>query len=356
MNAKCATVTDKDTGKVLGKMFKSPGYNYVFDFETGTFLRWGKTKQDDPEWAPYGPEILDIEISTICHKGCSHCYKSNTGHGKNMTLERYKQLFSKFPKSVTQIAFGIGDIDSNPDLWDIMGYTRNNNVVPNITVNGHRVYSGDMDKLAAVCGAVAVSHYDDNECFNTVQGLTSRVGNGGPLRQVNIHKLLSHETWQSCMNLMIASQSDPRLEKLNAIVFLWLKPKGERNDYHQVTLEQYKELVNYALANNIRIGFDSCSAPMFMKAAKDHPEADKMFEMVDACESTLFSYYINVDGIGYPCSFSEGLPQFKGMDVLNCNDFQIDIWCNNETHDFRWKCANSKDENSCRRCTIYELG
>ena len=36
-------------------------------------------------------EILDIEISTICNKRCSFCYKSNTDKGENMTLDTYKE-------------------------------------------------------------------------------------------------------------------------------------------------------------------------------------------------------------------------------------------------------------------------
>ena len=98
----------------------------------------------------FGPEIADIEISTICHGippvgmdkpvPCKFCYKSNSGRGENMSLDTFKQIFHKFPRSLTQIAFGIGDIDSNPDLWNIMRYCRDNNyqfIVPNVTVNGY---------------------------------------------------------------------------------------------------------------------------------------------------------------------------------------------------------------------------
>lgn len=55
------------------KIFTSKDYNYVFNTETGAFARWGATKAEDPDFSPYGPEILDIEISTVCHQGCSFC-------------------------------------------------------------------------------------------------------------------------------------------------------------------------------------------------------------------------------------------------------------------------------------------
>jgi len=83
------------------KKFRSTEYNFTFDTVSGFFARWGKNKEDDPSYSPYGPEILDIEVSTICHgingKPCVHCYKSNTGVGKNMTLETFKTILDKMP-------------------------------------------------------------------------------------------------------------------------------------------------------------------------------------------------------------------------------------------------------------------
>ena len=58
------------------KLMVSPDYNWSFNPDDGTFIRWGKTLTDDPEFSPYGPEILDIEVSTICTRGCKFCYKS----------------------------------------------------------------------------------------------------------------------------------------------------------------------------------------------------------------------------------------------------------------------------------------
>jgi GTPase involved in cell partitioning and DNA repair len=83
-------------------------------------LRWGKTKEDDPPYCPYGPEILDLEISSvvvdkpqpneniiITEGGCTgigcknFCYKSN-GNGKftvHMSLEAVKKIINKMYQS-----------------------------------------------------------------------------------------------------------------------------------------------------------------------------------------------------------------------------------------------------------------
>lgn len=79
------------------RICKSPRYNYLFKTSDGFFLRWGKDENDDPKFSPFGPELLDIEISTICGLNCSHCYKSNSSVGKNMSLETYKTILSKMP-------------------------------------------------------------------------------------------------------------------------------------------------------------------------------------------------------------------------------------------------------------------
>ena len=97
------------------KSFISPDYNYSFRLSDGYFIRFGATQEEDPVYSKYGPEILDIEVSTICSMGCKFCYKSNTCNGMNMSFDTFKQILDTFPKYdgqhfLNQIAFGIGDL------------------------------------------------------------------------------------------------------------------------------------------------------------------------------------------------------------------------------------------------------
>ena len=142
----------------IHKCFCDVDYNYDFNKKNGKFARWGKTFKDDPPYSPYGNEILDIEISTICHgingKPCKHCYKSNTGVGKNMSLETYQTIIKKMPKYnheffLTQVALGLGDVDANPDLIPILEFTRSLGIIPNLTINGDRMTSKLYDQLAS---------------------------------------------------------------------------------------------------------------------------------------------------------------------------------------------------------------
>ena len=332
------------------KKVSSDGYNYIFNYDTGFFARWGKTVDENPVWSPMGPEILDIEVSTICHgigSPCKWCYKSNTPIGKNMSFETFKIIFDKMPKNLTQIAFGIGDIDANPDLFKMFEYCRKNEVVPNVTINGYLLTDGLVDRLVDLCGAVAVSNYNDDLCYGTVKRLADK-----GLKQVNIHQLFAKETTLKCLKTMEDAQLDSRLDKLNAIVFLTLKPKGKRNDLTVPgDVGLYKQLIDYAIEHKVRIGFDSCGANMFLEAVKGRDDYKSFEAVCEPCESGLFSSYINVDSKYFPCSFAEGLPEFGGgVDVVNCSNFIEDVWNKNGINKWRYKLLKNK-----RGCPIFNL-
>jgi hypothetical protein len=141
----------------IQKIVRSPNYNYNFDKRTGNFERWGKTVEDDPEFAP-APEILDFEVTTICDHGCPFCYKGNTKNGHNTSLADFKTVIDKIPRTLTQVAFGAdASATANPDLFKMMDYARSIGVIPNITVAS--VTRETAKRLAGVCGAVACSQY-----------------------------------------------------------------------------------------------------------------------------------------------------------------------------------------------------
>lgn len=348
------------------KLVSSDIYNSFFDYTTGFFARCGKTIHDDPLFAEAGPEILDLEVSTICHgitgKGpCQFCYKANTGKGKNMSFDTFRTIFDKMPLNLSQIAFGIGDIDANPELFSMMNYCWANPqkhiVVPNITINGDRLTKEIIEKLTDLCGAVAVSHYDDDICFNAVKQLTD-----AGLKQVNIHQMISEETFNDAMRLIYKVKTDPRLKNLNAVVFLSLKTKGRGKSFHPLNQNRFNQLLNHALLYEVIIGFDSCSSLKVFDSVKDDTEKYNIFKKyIEPCESTIFSSYINVDGLFFPCSFAEeSIDTWKyedGLDVLHCHHFLRDIWYHPKTINFRNQLLLSAKQNNhnCRTCLIYKI-
>jgi hypothetical protein len=164
--------------------------------------------------------------------------------------------------------------------------------------------------------------------------------------------MISEETLDFTYEVLRDRCHDSRLQKMNAIVFLGIKPKGRaKNRFHPLSQKDYTELVNFCLdceiisddgkkKKGIPFGFDSCSAPKFEKAVKssDLPEKKKtqLIQASESCESFgMFSSYINVHGYYFPCSFTENECNMaengcgdwsEGLSALECEDFVRDIW------------------------------
>ena len=330
------------------KRLRLPEYNYDFNTNTGLFVRWGKTPSDDPQCSPIGPEIADIEVTTICRGAggdlCKFCYKSNNPYGKNMSFDTFKIIFDKLPKNLTQIAFGAdAHAMANPDLFKMMAYCRQNNVVPNITV-------ADIDEpvaaeLARLCGATAVSHYDTGICKRSIHNLHE-----AGLKQINIHQMVSEETLDNCYSIIDEAKNIPGL---NAIVMLSLKQKGRGRNHTPLPFHMFKDMIDYAMEKKAPIGFDSCTAHKFLKyvEGKNDEKLSRLAIFVEPCESMLFSTYIDVDGIVYPCSFSPGTPGWEtGIDVVNCKNYMEDVW--NSERMMVWRNGLIANE---RRCPLYQI-
>lgn len=344
------------------KVCRSEGYNFDFNKKTGFFARWGKTKEEDPSFAP-GPEILDLEISYgECKGNCPFCYKENgeaicaTHH---MSFDEFKNIIDKMPPTLTQIAFGITDIKGNPDFFKMMTYAREKGIIPNYTCHGYDVDEEVAKFTSETCGAVAVSVYNKNVSYNAVKMFTD-----AGMKQINFHYMLSKETLLNAFSIVDDIASDPRLKGLNAIVFLAYKPKG-RNKKVFTTIKDisvYKKLIDYCKSKNVNIGFDSCSAPTIFKSYENTDMYETMKLFGEACEATCFSSYIDANGNFYPCSFTEGEGVWKeGLSVLKAESFK-DIWNNDKTIEFRknllsstTKCTGCPSQSFCRTCPTFDM-
>ncbi|MCL2440616.1 MAG: hypothetical protein FWD14_02650 [Treponema sp.] len=327
------------------------------------FARWGKTKETikDPEMSLFGPEILDIEITDICHgvdgKHCQYCYKSNTPNGKNMSLEAFKTVIKKinYNSQLAQVAFGLGSTASeNPDLWAMCDYLRENHIVPNGTVAQLDDYNAKM--IASKFGGCAVSYHGSFDVLtDTVQKLTYlKNENNSKLAQINIHFMIAEETYGEALKLIELLNSDNRFNYVNAIVLLGLKQCGRaKTGFTKLSGEKFENLIKTAFAKNIGLGFDSCQANKFFyvisKMANEKFIKKELLnilqQMVEPCEASCFSAYSNVDGVYYHCSFMEQSGKLKGFDLLTGN-FK-DYWEGKTGDVYKWRQRLRESNRSC---------
>lgn len=282
-----------------------------------------------------------------------NCYKGNTKGNtpQNMSLETFKKIFSSLSPITNQIAFGITSIGSHPEIFDIFQHCRDNRVIPNVTINGSDpVTDEQIKKLVSLCGAMAISvvfPYQEKG-FDLIKRITDAGG-----KQINIHFMISKQTIGNAYKVCDAMQNDPRLAKMNAIVFLGLKPKNRGQKFDVLPTEKYVDLINYCLDNGVRFGFDSCSCCKFMKAIEDNNSLNEnqkkaLTQCAEPCESGLFSAYIDSTGKYWHCSFGEGREDSYGIDVTNIKDFTKEVWLTKPMVEWR-----SKLKNLDRECPLY---
>ncbi len=312
----------------VAKQVWSRGYSYYFRKSDGFFARWGTTYADDPQWSPFGPELADIEISkdgcpgfgtTEMPKLCRYCYKSNTAQEPhNMSLDTFRHILDVLGPQLTQVAFGITGVKTNPDFIAMMEYCREKGVVPNFTLTGADLDDDTAQRIGNLVGACAVSYHGDTElCFRTIERL-ARAG----VRQINIHAVTVDK--QALIDLMVRIYSRRIMSadfQLNAVVLLSLKPKGRAMNLKCISQDELAEVVELAKSLGINVGFDSCSAH---KAFEMYPE--EMHHMIEPCESGLFSVYIDSYGVFHPCSFAEETVTDVTLDMTKVNDFIQDVW------------------------------
>jgi radical SAM protein with 4Fe4S-binding SPASM domain len=150
--------------------------------------------------------------------------------------------------------------------------------------------------------------------------------------------------------------TDERLRHLKAIVFLSLKPKKRGENYNRLSQDEFGEVVKHAMDKKVPFGFDSCSSNKFIAAVKDDPKFNRMITSVEPCEATCFSFYVDVKGEYFPCSFTPGLLGWdNGVDVVNAEDFVEDVWNAEKTKGFRKQLNENKCGNGCRSCILYDI-
>ena len=341
------------------KIIMSENINLVFQKSNGYTIMFGKNEET---YSDVGPFIADIEITTACkgipdingnYKVCPFCYKGNTSTGTYMTLEIYKNVLTNLNQNntITQVALGIdSEANTNPDLEKILQYTRSVGIVPNLTVANLTEEKAKM--LLKYVGAIAISRYDNKDvCYNTIELLT-RLG----LEQTNMHHLVSLENYDQILETLNDIKTDKRLSKLNAIVLLSLKKKGRGVGFNQLPIDKFKNIYEICINNKINFGFDSCSANKVFKVAKEFGNIDSIKNYIEPCESTCMSSYCNVNGVFFPCSFSEEIDGWEtGIDLSVPIDFINDCWFHEKTVKFRNLLLDNLDENKCRQCPVYKI-
>lgn len=333
-------------------------YNCFFSKTTGLNIRFGKEVEEDVEYCELGPEILDLEISVggcppvSGSSNCKYCYKNNTNRApNNMSFETFQKIIATFPINLSQIAFGITGLKTNPDLPNMLAYCREVGIVPNLTTVGVDMDDEILDVLCEKCGAVAVSCYTGAKelCYKTIKQIHDYAKSKyNRDMHVNMHIVVSKDNMPHVRDVL-KDIAYKKVDGLKSIVLLRIKPCGRAKIMDcTVTKDMYKELVTFCLSNNISFGFDSCSATPVMEVLKELGK-DELCGCCEPCESSKLSSYISVKGEYWSCSFAERTDFIKPINVLDYKS-ATDWWNSDEVKKARF-CKSP----ACKSCPIYNL-
>jgi len=334
-------------------------YNCFFSKLDGFNLRFGKTLDEDPICCELGPEILDLEVCVngcVPVKGsinCRYCYKNNTNAAPvNMTFEKFEDIVKRFPINLSQIAFGITGLQTNPDLPKMFEQCRQLGIIPNLTTVGADLNDKMKDMVCRLAGACAVSCYTGAKelCYKTIKSLHDYAQEKyGRDLHVNMHLLVSKDNMEHVREVL-RDISEKKVPGLKSVVFLRIKPKGRAAKMDCIVpMDIYREIVSFSMEHGISFGFDSCSATPVIEVLKEkgHPE---LCSCCEPCESSKLSSYINVYGEYWSCSFAEGLRDFINPIDVCSYETVTEWWNSDEVKNIRF-CSSPKHKS----CPIFDL-
>ena len=283
------------------KIIETGRYVIIFNVENGKEIMFGKHDFPDPFILDY-PNLIDIGIMGHCPNKCKFCYQGGQEQ-PNMKLEDFRRIIDESKTYTNQVALGgRGDPNLHENFGEIVGYARENVVVPNYTTSGLGLTS-EHTEISKMCGAVAVSDYDQDFTHSALQRLMDSD------IKTNLHFLLSKESLEKAEKILKGEDvwgGKIDLDRLNAVIFLLFKPQGRGKKLKDwiLTNDDLKEFIDLRLEGktNFKIGMDSCLVNRITQTTT----LTKMEEMfLDTCEAARMSCYISPDMMLMPCSFAD---------------------------------------------------
>lgn len=282
------------------KGYKNDKYAILFNTKNGTEVTTGINGYDDP-FVLNIPSLLDIGIMGTCSHKCKFCYQGHQDR-PNMKLSDFKRIINEVAYHTNQVALGgHGDPNQHPHFKEIIEYCCHKKVVPNYTTSGIGL-STEQIEISKLCGAVAVSDYEQSYTNSAIQNLIDAD------ITTNIHQIYSNETHTKCIGILdgvIPSTWKFDYSKLNAVVFLLFKPHGAGKLLKHLipTDEQIKYIASkiFCPKSSFKIGMDSCLVNHVINYGNP-TEIQKL--ALDTCEASRMSAYISPNMKFMPCSFA----------------------------------------------------
>lgn len=297
------------------KIYKDPifGFYEFFNEKNGILVRTD-ILTNDTRISPFKrsyPELIDIGImgkcdnQRTCKENGIYCYQ-NYESDYNMSFEDYCMIIDQSKNKTFQVALGgRGDPNKHEKFIEILKYTVDNGIIPNLTTSGLNITKIEIEAIKKYCGAVAVSCY--SKIVNDVESNQSFIEiteNFSKDIITNVHYVISKDTIDDAIYRL---QNDLFPKRINSVIFLLFKPVGTAiNHIDKCVIPNDKLIKFFSIIfdtnHRYKIGFDSCFTHILFLFNFIN---ESNYKWIQNCESGRFSCYINYDLKMYPCSFAK---------------------------------------------------
>lgn len=312
------------------------------------------------------PESVHLSITGKCNLNCPLCYEINGEVPKaEMDKEDIFTLIDDLARmKVFQLAIGGGEPFLREDIYEIIGYCRNNGIVPNITTNGTLINDDVISKIKDYVGGISVS----------LNGYSPKTNVGRDKRYFDniIHgiKLLLEADIPTGVNFLLTKGSLDHID----ITFRFLKKLG----IEWINVLRFKQgsikgpLTQYLLSNEdmeklkraldrwgqvMRINVDTAFTCLMYDVAVHRLKEKAVY----GCVAGIRFCTVDCNGDVYPCSFFKN-NEYKVGNVVK-DDFR-DMWLNSAIFGkfrtmrdkLKGKCSDCKIKYRCGGCRSIALG
>ncbi len=299
------------------------------------------------------PETVHLTLTKKCNLSCPLCYETNKDTPE-MSKDAIFALIDKLARMrVFQLAIGGGEPFLREDIFEIVDYCQEKDIVPNITTNGTLIDYPVIDRIKHKVGGVSVS----------LNGYSSETNIGRDPDSFDesvqgIKRLLAADI-PTGTNVLVSNESLPYMGDtfhfLKGLGVKWinvlrLKP-GQRDlhlNQHMLSKDDLKILkkVLDRWSGLVNINVDTALTCLMYTV----PTQQLREKAVYGCVAGIRFCTIDCNGDVYPCSFFKDSKYIAG-NILN-GDFQ-EMWQNSNIFK-KFREMGRRLKGKCKDCRIKE--
>lgn len=304
------------------------------------------------------PTLVDFQITTACLLDCPHCYAKATPEGTHVSLDDAKLIIDQcYENGVSQLALGGGEPLQHPNISEILQYTNEKGIVPNLSTNGMYLDSSTLKVLKECCGAVALS----------LEGVGSRFDTWRKTGFKRLKKAIKQLKKADIPTVLQVTLSEANFDELNEIVtfclknphlygviFLAYKPVGRGEVYSRPLSSLPSQTVSdglrkafLRLQKSMRVGYDCCLTPAIVGVNEGLEFVDNSH--LEGCSGMRGSVGISAGLDVLPCTF------LSGEVMGNLRETPLsEIWESGNAEAFRGRISEGAGSEMCRSCASRE--